>query len=84
MAQIVFGSPEARAVLKRDRPLRVEAARQARIENAKVVMPLAQYEVWIEAERSVVVEAYSEEEAADIVEQDHLRLDERIVSVTKQ
>lgn len=84
MAQIAFGSVEAALVLKRDRPLRAQAAREARIEKAKVVCPLEQYEVCVEVHRSVSVEAYSEEEASDIVEENHLRPDETIVWVTKQ
>lgn len=46
MAQIVFGSAEALEVLKKDRPLREEAAKQARIEEAKRMGKIGRFEVF--------------------------------------
>lgn len=72
MTQIVFGSPEAQVILKKDRVLRAEAAKEARIEKAKREGKTLKYEIFIEEdpppERSIFIEAYSEEEAQAIAE----------------
>jgi len=79
MAPVVFGSPKASVILKEDRPLRAQAAREARIKKAKRKRKLLSFKVWIEpraTERFVVVEAFSGEEAWDIAERDHVNHDE--------
>lgn len=85
MAQVVFGSPEAQVILKKDRVLRAEAAKEARVEKAKREGKILKYEVFIEEdpppERSVFVEAYSEEEAQTIAEKKHVGYNEVVSGV---
>ena len=85
MAQIVFGSPEAQVILKKDRVVRAEAAKEARIEKAKREGKTLKYEVFIEEdpppERSVIVEAYSEEEARAIAEKEHIGYNELVSGI---
>lgn len=84
MARVIFGSPEAATILKKDRPLRAAAAREAAIEKARREGKKGNFTVYIEPraiERSVVVEAYSGEEAWDIAEEKHLNYDEIITGV---
>lgn len=82
MTPIVFGSLEASAILKKDRPLRKEAEREARIEKARCEGKVSRWEVYIEGfpppERSVIVEAYSQEEAWQVIERDRLNTGEVI------
>lgn len=74
MAQIVFGSPEALAILKKDGPLREQTAKEARIEEAKRTGKIGRFEVFIEEdpppERSVIIEAWTDEEAQEIAKRD--------------
>lgn len=63
MAQIAFGSPEPQAVLKQDRVLRAEAAKEARIKKARREGDETKWEVTIESYRTDFVLACSEEEA---------------------
>lgn len=85
MTPIVFGSPEAQVVLKKDRVLRAEAAKEARIEEAKRIGQILKFEVFIEEdpppERSVIVEAYSEEEARAIAEKKHIGYNEIVSGI---
>jgi len=85
MAQVVFGSREAQAVLEKDRPLREAAAKEVAIEKAKRTARLESYEVFIQEdpppERSVIVKAYSEEEAQEIARNKHVRVGEIISDV---
>ncbi len=85
MAQIVLGSPEALAILKKDRPLREEAAKEARIEEAKRTGKIGRFEVFIEEERerSVMIEAWTDEEAQDIAKRDDLGYNESISGVER-
>jgi len=88
MARIVFGSPEAAAVLEKDRPLREAAAKAAAIEDARFTGRIEIYEVFIEEDpppcRSVIVKAYSEEEAEEIVEKDQLGYNETVYDVQRK
>lgn len=88
MAQIVFGSSEATAVLEKDKPLRKAAARAAAIEDARFTGRIETYEVFIEEDpppcRSVIVRAYSEAEAEEIVEKQHLGYNEHIYDVQRR
>jgi len=85
MTPIVFGSLEAQVILKKDRILRAEAVKEARIEKAKCEGRTLKYEVFIEEdpppERSVIVEAYSEEEARVIAEKEHVGYNETVSGV---
>ena len=87
MAQIVFGSREAAAVLKKDRSLREQAAKEARIEEAKRTGKIGRFEVFIEEdpppERSVIIEAWTDEEAEEIARRDHLGYNESISGVER-
>lgn len=88
MAQVVFGSCEAQAVLEKDRPLRKAAARQAAIEEARRTGRIETFEVFIEEypppSRSVIIKAYSHAEAKKIVEKQHLGIGEIISEVQRQ
>ncbi|GAH83920.1 unnamed protein product [marine sediment metagenome] len=85
MAQIVFGSPEALAILKKDRPLREEAAKEARIEEAKRTGKIGRFEVIIEKQRarSVIIEAWTDDEAEEIAKRDDVDYDESISGVER-
>lgn len=85
MAQIVFGSAEALEVLKKDRPLREQAAKEARIEEAKRTGKIGRFEVFIEEERerSVIVEAWTDEEAEDIAKREDMGYNESISGVKR-
>lgn len=84
MDRIIFGSPEAAAILEKDKPLRAEAAREAAIDEARRRGRIETFGVTIESDRSITVQAYSAEEAEEIVYKEHLRLDERIVAVDRE
>ena len=66
MARVVFGSSEAQAILRKDRLLYAEAAREAAIEKARLEGEEIEWEVSIELQRTEIVRAYSEEEAWNI------------------
>lgn len=85
MAQLVFGSAEASQILKKDRSLRAEAAKEARIEEAKRTGKIGRFEVFIEEqrERSVIIEAWTDEEAQQIAQRDDVGFDENISGVER-
>lgn len=85
MAQLVFGSREAQAILVKDRVLREETAREAMLADARRAGRLSTWEVFIEEdpppERSVIVEGFDPEEARVIAEREHLGYNELISGV---
>ncbi len=83
MAGVVFGSVEAQTILKQDRVLRAEVAKEARIKKARLEGDEIGWEVTIESCRTEFVTAYSEEEAWDLAA-GLLEFDEDIVRLEKR